>query len=249
MVNLEFTAFRFKTITRRPLLAAVLTGLCASTFAAAQRPADNTLPAPAALASPARQASPERIEQETATPSKPGSEGIKVHGHWKIVVKNPDGTVATTSEFENSLITSAGNTGGDTFLVGLLAGETTATLDWNVQWAYTGGGCTQAFCTQTSYAPSMQLFASTPTSPAKFQLTANVPAPSALSIIAVYTNPIGCYTLSPPLSTSSAQCNEGGTLPYGVSAGNWIFTGTSLPTPVAVVAGQVVIFTVTISFS
>ncbi len=30
-------------------------------------------------------------------------EGIKVHGHWTIVVKNPDGTVTDRREFENSL--------------------------------------------------------------------------------------------------------------------------------------------------
>jgi hypothetical protein len=30
-------------------------------------------------------------------------EGIKVHGHWVIDVKNPDGTLATHYEFENAL--------------------------------------------------------------------------------------------------------------------------------------------------
>jgi hypothetical protein len=32
-----------------------------------------------------------------------GKEGIKVHGHWTIDVKNPDGTLAQHHEFENSL--------------------------------------------------------------------------------------------------------------------------------------------------
>jgi hypothetical protein len=44
---------------------------------------------------------------------------IKVHGHWVIDLKNPDGTVADHREFENSL---AVGSGGDTFLIGLLAG-------------------------------------------------------------------------------------------------------------------------------
>ncbi len=39
---------------------------------------------------------------------KPGTdsaqEHLKVWGKWKIVVKNPDGTVASTTEFENSLV-------------------------------------------------------------------------------------------------------------------------------------------------
>ena len=33
-----------------------------------------------------------------------GHEGIKVHGHWTIEVHNPDGTLATHREFENSLL-------------------------------------------------------------------------------------------------------------------------------------------------
>jgi len=36
------------------------------------------------------------------SPSGP-SEGIKVHGHWKIVVRNPDGSIASSREFENAL--------------------------------------------------------------------------------------------------------------------------------------------------
>jgi hypothetical protein len=44
---------------------------------------------------------------------------IKVHGHWVIDLKNPDGTLAGHREFENSL---AVGQGGDAFLIGLLAG-------------------------------------------------------------------------------------------------------------------------------
>ena len=31
------------------------------------------------------------------------SEGIKVHGHWEMEVRNPDGTLVTRREFENEL--------------------------------------------------------------------------------------------------------------------------------------------------
>jgi hypothetical protein len=34
------------------------------------------------------------------------SEGIKVHGHWVIEVKNPDGKVVSHTEFENSYVTA-----------------------------------------------------------------------------------------------------------------------------------------------
>jgi hypothetical protein len=45
-------------------------------------------------------------------------EGIKVHGHWTIEVKNPDGTRASRVEFENSLCCA-----GATALSGLLLGD------------------------------------------------------------------------------------------------------------------------------
>ena len=43
-----------------------------------------------------------RVADNTEPPSGP-HEGIKVHGHWTIVVKNSDGSIATQREFENAL--------------------------------------------------------------------------------------------------------------------------------------------------
>ena len=37
-------------------------------------------------------------------------EGIKVHGHWVIDVRNPDGTLASHAEFENALMPSGAET-------------------------------------------------------------------------------------------------------------------------------------------
>ena len=37
------------------------------------------------------------------TAAKGTQEGIKVHGHWTIEVRNPDGKVVTHTEFENAL--------------------------------------------------------------------------------------------------------------------------------------------------
>ncbi len=45
-------------------------------------------------------------------------EGIKVHGHWVIEVKNPDGTVVRHREFENKLE----NPGGAQFIAQILGG-------------------------------------------------------------------------------------------------------------------------------
>ena len=55
-----------------------------------------------------------------ALPAAKGQhEGIKVHGHWTIEVKNPDGKVVTHREFENALDP---NEGAD-LLTGVLSGE------------------------------------------------------------------------------------------------------------------------------
>ncbi len=45
-------------------------------------------------------------------------EGIQVHGHWVIEVKNPDGTVTARREFENSI-----QPNGAVFLASLIAGN------------------------------------------------------------------------------------------------------------------------------
>jgi hypothetical protein len=50
------------------------------------------------------------------------SEGIKVHGHWTIDVRNPDGTLSSHTEFDNALIPG---TGGD-LLANLLNRQRTA---------------------------------------------------------------------------------------------------------------------------
>jgi hypothetical protein len=53
------------------------------------------------------------------------AQSITVHGRWTIVVRNPDGTVATHVQFENSLCpTSSENPGGDRVLAYLLSGAT-----------------------------------------------------------------------------------------------------------------------------
>jgi hypothetical protein len=65
---------------------------------------------------------------ETAKPSeldKPGHDGIKIHGHWVIDVRNPDGKVVQHRDFENSLVTNGAAMSGDQILAALLSGNAT----------------------------------------------------------------------------------------------------------------------------
>ncbi len=69
--------------------------------------------------SPAAHAQLEETKKPQETTSGGGNhEGIKVHGHWTIEVRNPDGTLVTHREFENSIQSS-----GTAALASLLAGN------------------------------------------------------------------------------------------------------------------------------
>jgi hypothetical protein len=74
--------------------------------------------APAAVAPGAQPAAQTGQTATAGVAAKGTQEGIKVHGHWTIEVKNPDGKVATHREFENALV----GAGGAATLVDLLVG-------------------------------------------------------------------------------------------------------------------------------
>jgi hypothetical protein len=124
---------KVRIAVQRPGLAAVLLACCAAPIASAQQPASGkALAAPtpqAALASaePVSSAQPAQ-KPEAAAPRPDAGSGIKIHGHWKFVVHNPDGTLVSVHEFENSLLTPGE---GDLFLAALLTGKASMG-DWAV---------------------------------------------------------------------------------------------------------------------
>lgn len=63
---------------------------------------------------------------EKASPGGP-QEGIKVHGHWTIVVRNADGGVASRHEFENAL-----TSGGALTLAALLTQSQSTAPTWSI---------------------------------------------------------------------------------------------------------------------
>jgi hypothetical protein len=60
------------------------------------------------------------------------SEGIKVHGHWTIEVRNSDGTLATHREFENSLATASNAGGNGAGILAALLGRVVSAGSWNI---------------------------------------------------------------------------------------------------------------------
>jgi hypothetical protein len=65
--------------------------------------------------------------QNLSAKQKGQSQGIRIHGHWVLEVKNPDGKVVERREFENSLVAGSGlnTTSGDQVFAALLSGSAT----------------------------------------------------------------------------------------------------------------------------
>lgn len=193
--------------------------------------------APAGAQHGASNAAP--ANNETAADSQ--GTGIKVHGHWTIVVRSPDGSVASRHEFENSLMP-----GGQKFLASLLARQATP-FNWAVAiGAFCGTTAAVKACNLvepavandaaavTFYGQTLApvLSVSAPTTGAdagKFIITGSVNAVVAGQVTQVKTYAIS-HTTNALLITS--------------------FTSTNLTQQaIAVQAGQVIDVSVVISFS
>jgi hypothetical protein len=111
-------------------------------------------PAPASDAASARAAADGAPPSGLAVP-KGESEGIKVHGHWTIEVKNPDGKVVTHREFENSLAQYEGISGGADLLTGMISGTYTPGV-WLIDLEGNPGPCSQGGSPINSEVPVTQ---------------------------------------------------------------------------------------------
>ena len=65
----------------------------------------------------AAQTKAEKLVQQVSEPSGP-QEGMSIHGHWTVTVRNSDGTIASRHEFENSVTNT-----GKGIVLGFLSGS------------------------------------------------------------------------------------------------------------------------------
>lgn len=127
------------------ILSAAQAGFAQQAAQAQPRPNQQVVPAPSAAAAnaatvntvPGTQAATPKPAAEPAAPAKagetakPGNDGIKIHGHWVLEVKNPDGKLVERREFDNSLVTGAPGPGGapwptgNQIITALLSGNAT----------------------------------------------------------------------------------------------------------------------------
>jgi hypothetical protein len=183
--------------------------------------------------------SPSASEEE---PSDAPVDGIKVHGHWIIDLRNPDGTLATHREFENSLQPS-----GAAALASNLARQI-VTGTWLIQ--LQGTVCSGFYCAiyenldTNASGPNVfkPLTVGAPTSGSysgDLVLSGSFIAPTSGTVTAVSTYVNTCMPEWAP-----ASCTYGSTFSPAV---NIAFTSTTQN--ITVIGGQLVEVTVVISFS
>ncbi len=174
-------------------------------------------------------------------------EGIKVHGHWKIEVFNPNGKRVSVTEFDNAYSGQIHNT-----IPIILSGQMIPGA-WSINLDATSGAkpCDTAgassrcsigesgadFPFSTMHSTNLTVTVS----PNSISLSGSVSADYASTINEVESRLGRCSTENTP---SACKTN----LRTGSYAGT-SFTTASLVTPPSVVPGQLIQVTVTISFS
>ena len=164
-------------------------------------------------------------------------EGITVHGHWVIDVRNPDGTLSSHVEFENDLVPTGAGT------LAMLLGRTASEVrGWTI------------FLRRNIGAPFGQnlfgIFPATIFEAAFEEVGTGLARFATLTATQVDSTVVlkGTATASAAgqinrVETYLTIANQTGSL------GNRPFSGTLLANPVSLDAGQIVQVTVTLSFS
>jgi hypothetical protein len=186
-------------------------------------------------------------------------EGIKVHGHWTIEVRNHEGSLVRHVEFENSLATGLSATdatgkvivfpGGAALLSAVLSNQWNVAPNWTVLLAGPSGlgnlltatdaPCPQACSLSEGNNLSVTALGTTPNFTG-MQLTGSVVATQVGQISTVATT---AFVSCPPFTPNC--------FPAGATNSGAIFTSsTNFPgSPISVAAGQTIAVTVNISFS
>lgn len=196
-------------------------------------------------------------------------QGLKVHGHWVINVRNPDGSLAEHREFENSLQAS-----GAGFLVGLLSGylvpgdwmivlgpqsgngACTATYEFCGMVRSTAtypavGYCAIYYCTGSTLSYAYN-FGTDFAGPYSIVLSGSITANQTGTIgnVATVLNTCANIAFSSTANPSSIVTSSPATCVSATAQQPWYgpLTGTNI-TPIAVTSGQLVQAIVTITFS
>lgn len=210
-------------------------------------------------------------EQESAQPKKPGTEGIRVHGHWLIDLKDKDGKVLEHRDFQNSLQLDGGDLlakvlSGQAVIPSLqiqagtqgslpfytisrtdLANKGVSGCSASSPGPYCVGGLTSTYHQYTHPAGCTTIDCYVPSN---ITLNGSFTAVAAITVNSVYTAAIQCSnatTGTALLTLSPASCGAY-QLDVGIGTSNVSFTGTAI-TPISVATGEMLAITVILTFS
>ncbi len=175
-------------------------------------------------------------------------EGIKVHGHWTITVRNEDGSLASRHEFDNALVPTIGD-----LLLARILNHSSSVGEWLI--VMQGGACLNA---SSQAANCIITQSSSWTDPNTFpNLTLNIPSsgPDTGKLVLVGSAKAARQTVVVTVATFILECDNT-FAPASFCAGpkavavQRAFTYQAIGNlSIAVVAGQTIDVTVTISFS
>ena len=209
-----------------------------------------------------KSAPPAEEENGATSEHKPGEEGIKVHGHWILDVKDKDGKLVEHRDFHNALVGD-----GATTLITLLAGMSSAeglevglatAADPYAYGLYVPSSAFATACpnyfTYACYANLTRSFGSN-TQTSKLNsiiLTGSIPGLAAgYTVTTVYTLVNTCGVASGTAATTVAPASCTANINATSSANQFYisqFTTTTV-TPLTVQPGQSLSVSVTLSFS
>jgi len=190
------------------------------------------------------------------------NQGFRVHGHWVIDIKNPDGTLAQHHEFENML-----QGGGAAYLIGLMAGyAVNSDAEIFVQAntgpspctaAYSGCAIVRSLTTNPGSTTCANYFCAatlTTTTHQDYAVLANNSIVYSGTVVANQAGTIGTvstYTATcptAPIQTTLATVSPAACTAQAGNIGINALTGATVST-ISVASGQIIQVTVTISFS
>jgi len=185
-----------------------------------------------------------RAQQPRATPPTAGgtpAEGIGVSGYWKIDVRNPDGSLASHTEFENALTAD-----GQLTLVNALLGAN-AYSSMAIVLSGSPQPCMGTLVNVTAPLPCFINGASLSSAPQT--------SPSGALLLTGSTTALNNGVISSVSTLSRVICGSGPVVGCGTLSGDYTFTafalggpGSSVP-PIPVTTGQIIQVSVTLSFS
>ena len=185
------------------------------------------------------------------------SEGLKVHGHWVIEVRNPDGSLASHHEFNNAL--APGGFGGASLLAHLLGGKKSPGT-WLVEVSGEGApgtGTRDHPCAAPATTPPFSmpcqinqpgLTVSVSQETGVIELAGSFTVRNSDPIVSPTVGRVGTWLMNCTSGVAPATCAAQG---FGVPGGaeRWPFTSHVLATAIPVRFNQIVQVTVTITFS